>query len=144
MPYTTVEDVINTLPHRKIDNESVVTIHDVGILLTAVDKIVVARLKIAGHDVTSEIVAASYTDALEVIETLMTAGWVEQRFKGDTGGDEGDVPNNNYYKEGSKLLDNLAENNEFDEVPDITSVVDSITDGDDELEPHFNKNTRDW
>jgi hypothetical protein len=124
-----------------------VTLKDVQGLILSVDKIVNARLKIAGHDVTAEIVSASYTDLLETIETLMTAGWVESRFKADDGGDQADPtgdPTNIYYKEGAILLKQLAENNEFDEVANIDTTIDNLTGRDGELDPHFEKNVRLW
>lgn len=147
MAYTTVDKVINTLTHRDIDNESVVTLKDVQGIISTVDKLVNARLKIAGHDVTSEIVSATYTDTLETIETLMSAGWVERNFKADDDGEaatpEGD-PVNSFYREGSKLLAQLAQNNEFDTIPDIDTAVDNITGSEGELDPHFSKNVRQW
>ncbi len=147
MAYTTVDKVIGTLPHRDIDNKSVVTLKDVQAVISSIDKIVVSRLKIAGHDVTAEIVSASYTDTLETIETLMSAGWVERDFKADDGGEEttpeGEITNN-YYREGSRLLTALAQNNEFDAIPDIDTTVDNITGSEGELDPHFSKNVGQW
>lgn len=147
MAYTTVDKVIGTLPHRQIDNESVVKLKDVAGLISSVDKIVLARLKIAGHNVTAEVEDASYTDLLETIETLMTAGWVEARFKADDGGDEATEqgePTNVYYREGSRLLKMLSENNEFDEITNIDTIVFNLTGREDELKPHFEKNVRQW
>jgi hypothetical protein len=145
MAYTTVEKVTGMLPHRLIDNESRVKLRDVRAIISAVDKVVVGRLKIAGIAAATEVVLASYTDLLETIETLMSAGWVEQRFKADAEGDAGEEPNNNFYKEGSALLKRLEENNEFDSVTDIASRVNSWSGGTDgELDPAFKKNQRDW
>jgi len=144
MAYTTVDKVIEMLPHREIDNDSTVTLIDIEGFIASVNKIIDATLKIAGHDVTAQIVSASYSELLETIETLMVAGWVEQRFKGDTGGDEGEKPNNNYYKEGSNLLKALADNNEFDPPASVTAEVDRLADGTDELAPVFKKGVRDW
>lgn len=147
MAFTTVDKVIETLPHRDIDNESVVSLKDVQGAITTVDKIVISTLKIAGHDVTAEIVSASYTDTLETIETLMAAGWVERDFKADDGGEDatqkGD-PVNSFYREGRVLLTQLAQNNEFDAIPNIDTAVDNITGSEGELDPHFSKNTRQW
>ena len=147
MAYTTVDKVINTLTHRDIDNESVVTLKDVQGIISNIDKIVLGRLKIAGHDVESEIESATYTDTLETIETLMAAGWVERNFTADDGGEDstpGGEITNNYYREGNNLLIMLAQNNEFDTIPDIDTVVDNITGSEGELDPHFSKNVRQW
>jgi len=143
MAYTTAMLVIETLPHRAIDDTSVVNTGDVGNFIDIVDKIIIGRFKIRGIAI-SEVVAAGYTDMLETIETLMAAGMVEQRLQADNGGENGDVPNNNYYKEGKKLLEELLENNEFDTVSDPEDVLDALTGGTDELDPAFEKNKRQW
>jgi len=143
MAYTVTQNILEALPHRTIDDDSVVNTHDVGNIIAMVDKIVIGRFKVNGIAIT-EVVAAGYTDMLETIETLMAAGMVEQRLAADNGGENGDVPNNNYYKEGKKLLEELLENNEFDAVSDPENVIDALTSGTDELEAAFKKNERQW
>jgi len=141
--YTTVSNVVESLPHRTIDDDSVVSSLDVGNLIEMVEKIVIGRFKVRGIAI-AEVVAAGYTDMLETIETLMAAGMVEQRLQSENGGEAGEVPNNNYYKEGSKLLVELLENNEFDAVSDPEDVINALTSGTDELDAVFEKNKRQW
>jgi len=141
--YTTISNVVEALPHRTIDDTSVVNSLDVGNLIEMADKIVIGRFKVCGIAI-SEVIAAGYTDMLETIETLMTAGMVEQRLQAENGGEAGEVPNNNYYKEGKKLLEELLDNNEFDVISDTEDVIGALTGGEDELKAAFEKNKRQW
>lgn len=142
--YCTVQDIIAILPHRRIDQESTVTITDVNSLIVSVDKIVKAKIKIEGIDLDGEIIALGYADLLNVIETLMVAGWVEQRFKGDAKGDEGEEPNNNYYKEGRTLLNDLCQNTEFEPVEPVENSIESMTGRAEDLKARFTMSGEEW
>lgn len=144
--YTTVDKVLLILSHRDdLDNQSVITTKEIRSLINSVHRIVISTLKIAGHDVESEIESdAEYLDHLEVIESLMAAGWVEQRLKADNGGDEGDLPNNNFYKQGNNLLKQLAENNEFDEISIPEDVINALVGSDNQLHSVWGKTSRNW
>lgn len=141
MSYCKVEDVLEIIPNRDINNQnSIISPDDVDNLILHADNIINLYLKSEG--VENEI--SNYTDELKTIEALMVAGMIEARLKADDGGEEGDLPNNALYKEGVTLLEKLTKNNIIQPIDDPENEINAILDSDNELEALFFKNKRQW
>ena len=141
MAYTTLEDVLRLLPHRQIDETTIITPTEVNEYITTADKIIEGELKLAG--VTAEDKAAM-SDMLGVAEAYLVAGMIESKLKADDGGEDGDLPNNYYYRHGLKMIEKIIEVRRAPTPNDPEDEIYALTGDEDELDALFRKNKREW